>query len=81
MLAVDLRTRRVIGRTKVGHRPQDVAVSPDGKTLYVSNSWSDTVSEIDASTFSVRRALPVGWGPVGLTTDRWGTGLQLCCRT
>ena len=77
VLAVDLRTRRVIGRAKVGHRPQDVAVSPDGKTLYVSNSWSDTVSEIDAKTFSVRRTLPVGWGPVGLTTDRWGKVLYV----
>jgi YVTN family beta-propeller protein len=77
VLAVDLRTRRVIGRAKVGHRPQDVAVSPDGKTLYVSNSWSDTVSEIDARTFSVRRTLPVGWGPVGLTTDRWGKVLYV----
>ena len=77
VLAVDLRTRLVVGRTKVGHRPQDVAVSPDGKTLYVSNSWSDTVSEIDASTFSVRRTLPVGWGPVGLTTDRWGKVLYV----
>jgi YVTN family beta-propeller protein len=54
-----------------------VAVSPDGKSLYVSNSWSDTVSEIDAATFSVRRTLPVGWGPVGLTTDRWGKVLYV----
>ena len=77
VLAVDLRTRLVVGRTKVGHRPQDVAVSPDGKTLYVSNSWSDTVSEIDAATFSVRRTLPAGWGPVGLTTDRWGKVLYV----
>ncbi len=77
VLAVDLRTRRVIGRATVGHRPQDLAVSPDGKTLYVSNSWSDTVSEIDASTFSVRRTLPVGWGPVGLTTDQRGKVLYV----
>lgn len=77
VLAVDLQTRLVVGRTKVGHRPQDVAVSPDGKTLYVSNSWSDTVSEIDAATFSVRRTLPAGWGPVGLTTDRWGKVLYV----
>jgi YVTN family beta-propeller protein len=77
VLAVDLRTRRVIGRAKVGHRPQDVAVSPDGKTLYVSNSWSDTVSEVDAKTLSVRSTLPVGWGPVGLTLDRRGKVLYV----
>ncbi len=77
VLAVDLRAGHVIGRTKVGHKPQDVAVSPDGKTLYVSNSWSDTVSEVDTSTFSVRRTFPVGWGPVGLTTDRWGKVLYV----
>ena len=55
MLAVDVRAQRVVGKTKVGHKPKDLVVSPDGKTLYVSNEWSDTVSVLDTATFKVRR--------------------------
>jgi YVTN family beta-propeller protein len=62
---------------KVGSKPRGLAVAPDGKTLYVSNSWSDTVSEIDARAFQLRRILKAGWGPVGLTTDRSGKFLYV----
>ncbi len=68
---------RVAREVKVGHRPRNVALSPDGKTLYISNEWSDTISEIDAATFTVRRTLPAGWGPGGLTTDRAGKTLYV----
>lgn len=72
VLAVDVRTQKVVKRAKVGRKPKDLAVSPDGKTLYVSNEWSDTVSVVDAPTFEVRKTLATGWGPRGLTTDRLG---------
>ena len=72
VLAVDVRTQQVVKKAKVGHKPKDLAVSPDGKTLYVSNEWSDTVSVVDTTTFQVRKTLATGWGPRGLTTDRAG---------
>jgi len=72
VLAVNVRTERVVKRAKVGPKPKDLAVSPDGKTLYVSNEWSDTVSILDSATFQVQKTLPTGWGPRGLTTDRTG---------
>ncbi len=37
------------GRVRVGSLPRGVAVSPDGARIYVANSWSDTISEIDAA--------------------------------
>jgi len=77
LLAVDVRTQRVVGKAKVGRKPKGVAVSPDGQTLYVSNEWSDTVSEIDAQSLKVRRTLQTGWGPIGLTTDRTGKVLYV----
>ena len=77
VLAVDVRTGRVVGKAKVGQKPKDVAVSPDGRTLYVSNEWSDTVSEVDANSLAVRRTLRAGWGPIGLTTDRSGKVLYV----
>ena len=54
-----------------------MAISPDGRTLYVSNEWSDTVSVIDAASFQVRRTLATGWGPVGLATDQAGKTLYV----
>lgn len=72
VLVVDTGTRRVIGRVKVGRKPEGIAISPDGKILYVSNEWNNTVSEIDAASLRVLRTLETGWGPVGLTTDRAG---------
>ncbi len=72
LLAVNVKTQKVVSRIKVGHRPKDVAVSLDGRTLYVTNEWSDSVSEINAAKFEVQRTLTTGWGPIGVTTDRNG---------
>ena len=72
VLAVDVRTQRVVKKVKVGHKPKDLAVSVDGKTLYVSNEWSDSVSVVDTATFQVQKSLQTGWGPRGVTTDRPG---------
>jgi len=77
LLVVDVRTKKVVQRVSVGHRPKDVAQSPSGQKLYVSNEWSDNVTEIDAKTLQVTRTIPVGWGPVGLTTDRSGRTLYV----
>jgi len=77
LLTLDVRSERVVARVKVGHKPKDVAVSPDGKTLYVSNEWSDTVSEIEAASFHVRRTMATGWGPTGVMTDRPGEVLYV----
>jgi YVTN family beta-propeller protein len=52
--------------------PRGITLSPDGKTLYVSNENDNDVMEINAESFQIRRTLAVGWEPVGLTTDRSG---------
>ncbi len=77
VLAVDTRTRTVIGRAEVGKRPKAIAISPDGKILYVSDEASDAVTELDAQTLAIRRTLATGWGPAGLVTDRAGTTLYV----
>jgi YVTN family beta-propeller protein len=77
ILAVDTQSKQVVARAPVGHRPRGITLSPDGKTLYVSNAWSDTVSEVDVDSFQVKRTLNTGWGPVGLTTDRAGKTLYV----
>jgi YVTN family beta-propeller protein len=48
----------------VGANPQGLAVTPDGKKLYVANMSSNTVSVIDLSTGAVTKTISVGNGPV-----------------
>ncbi|MDT8271703.1 MAG: carboxypeptidase regulatory-like domain-containing protein [Desulfomonilia bacterium] len=55
---IDLSTRTVVDRITVGFEPYGVAVSPDGRRVYVS-SWDNTVSVIDTATRSVIASLDV----------------------
>jgi YVTN family beta-propeller protein len=65
----------ITATTGVGSRPQGIAVSPDGKYLYVANYGDNTVSVIDTATNSVITTVTVGTaspcdgqcGPYGLT--------------
>ena len=54
---------RTIG---VGTFPDAVAVSPSGKTAYVVNYTSNTVTPVDLRTGKVLRAITVGSGPAGI---------------
>ncbi|HVB06707.1 MAG TPA: YncE family protein [Acidimicrobiales bacterium] len=50
----------------VGTFPDAAAVTPDGKTLYVTNYASNTVTPIAVATGTVEKAIPVGAGPAGI---------------
>jgi YVTN family beta-propeller protein len=75
MIEVDLRTQRVV-RTLVLHRglssPQDVKLSPDGRTVYVADQLNGGVWEIDPATFRVTGFLKTGAGAHGLYPSRDG---------
>src|SRR5262249_38684119 len=50
----------------VGNNPINVAVTPDGKTAFVTNSASDTVSTIDVKTGTKEPSdIAVGAFPIG----------------
>ena len=53
----------------VGRVPRGIALAPDGSRLYVTNSWSDTVTEIDAGSLKPLRTLPAGFEPTGIAAD------------
>ncbi|MCA2216602.1 YncE family protein [Jidongwangia harbinensis] len=46
----------VVGTVRVGNEPEGVAVSPDGRTVYVANQGSRILSVVDAAS---RRVTPV----------------------
>ena len=62
----------VVGTIRVGDEPEGVAVSPDGRTVYVANQNSRILSVVDAAT---RRVTPVRLRntPRFVTTSRDGS--------
>jgi YVTN family beta-propeller protein len=79
---VDLKAGRETAIVETGLHASDLALSRDGKTLYVANANSDTVSVIDTTAHGVTQtislrpdpALPFGSAPNALALDE-GHGL------
>jgi YVTN family beta-propeller protein len=69
----------VSARIPVGRAPKGLALSPDGKRLYVANRTDDTISVIDTSARRVTRTIALG-RPVPLTPERRGERLFFSAR-
>jgi len=54
---------KMVGETKVGHHPDWVTLTPDGKRAYVANAGSNSVSVIDLATRKEIAQIPVGQVP------------------
>ena len=54
---------KLIGDAKVGHHPDWVTGTPDGKRWYVANAGSNSVSVIDIATRKELMQIPVGQVP------------------
>jgi YVTN family beta-propeller protein len=64
---IDTGTNSVVGAPiPVGSLPEGVAVSPDGRFVYVTNTSSNTVSVINAVTNAVVASSTVGSHPLGV---------------
>jgi YVTN family beta-propeller protein len=69
----------VTATVPVGDSPFCAVVSPDSKTVYVSNESSNTVSVIDASTNTVIFTIPVPSGPDSLAITPDDQNLYVVC--
>ena len=78
---VDLDAGKQVARVETGLHPSDVALSPDGRRLYVANANSDTVSVVDVADPAAAKvvenipvrpdpALPFGSAPNGVALVR-----------
>lgn len=82
---VDISKGIEISEIETGLLPSDLKLSKDGKTLYVANANSDTVSVIDTGKASVSRtisvrpgsSLPFGSAPNALTLGDDGNTLYV----
>ncbi len=59
--------------------PGGIAVSPDGRRLFIALDDRDEVAEADATTFAVMRRAHVAGGPFGLALDAAGRRLFVAC--
>jgi YVTN family beta-propeller protein len=59
---------KMLGESKVGHHPDWLTFTPDGKRVYVANAGSNSVSVVDVATQKEVTQIPVGQVPKRNTT-------------
>jgi len=76
---IDTRTQTVVATIPVGSSPLSVAISPDGRRVYVGSvgAAGSGVSAIDARTNRVVQTGLVGYGPSAMVVSRDGTRLYV----
>ncbi|WP_256095679.1 YncE family protein [Streptomyces sp. EN23] len=62
---IDTATREVTGTARVGMRPFDVDVSPDGREVYATDHDSFDVTAVEADTLKTRRMQVAPYGTEG----------------
>lgn len=82
LIVVDLRGERVVKTIELrqGAMPQDVKLSPDGRTFYVADMMSGGVWLVDARTLRKIRLERTGTGAHGLYPSRDGRVLYVSNR-
>ncbi|HLB20613.1 MAG TPA: hypothetical protein VK605_00770 [Solirubrobacteraceae bacterium] len=72
MIVIDLKSERIVKTISLarGAMPQDVKLSPDGRTFYVADMGLNGVWLVDARTLRVKRLQLTGAGAHGLYPSR-----------
>src|SRR5271163_4297894 len=63
---VDLKTRTLVRVLPSGQDPEAFDLSPDGKTIYISNEETAEMSVLDVTTGAIRAKVGVGQEPEGV---------------
>ncbi len=69
---IDTSTRKVVTTLNVGKYPKEIAVTPDGKKVYVvvkgsyENNYSNNISVIDTSNDTVSATVNIEVSPGGI---------------
>ena len=82
LVKIDWRHRRVVRSLRLGGAaiPEDVRVSPDGKTFYVADLARGGLDLIDGDRLTVAGFIRTGTGAHGLVVSRDGTKLYVSNR-
>ena len=76
---VDLKARKVVRVLPSGQDPESFDLSPDEKTLYVSNEETAEMSVLDLSTGTLTTRVRIGEEPEGVTTRPDGGEVWVTC--
>jgi PQQ-dependent catabolism-associated beta-propeller protein len=74
---IDPASGKSVRRIALGDSPEAFDLSPDGKTIYVSNEDAAEVSFIDAANARLLRSVPVGPEPEGVKVSADGKTLYV----
>jgi YVTN family beta-propeller protein len=82
LVKVGLVDRTVVGYLRLSKRgmPQDIRVSPDGKTFFVADMKAGGVFTVDGDAFTETGFIPTGTGTHGLYPSRDGRKLYVANR-
>lgn len=82
VVKVDTVNRKVLGYLKLssGGMPQDILVSPDGRTFYVADMMADGVFMVDGDNFRQTGFIHTGVGTHGLYPTRDGKQMYVANR-
>src|SRR6185369_13055454 len=76
---VDLATFKLLRTLPSGQDPEAFDVSPDGRTLFISNEETAQVTVLDIATARVTRTVAVGREPEGVTVRPDGKVVYVTC--
>jgi YVTN family beta-propeller protein len=76
---IDVATHQVVRKFKSGDDPESFDISPDGKTLYVSNEDAAEMSVLDLASAAVKARVKVGEEPEGVTVRPGGKEVYVSC--
>jgi YVTN family beta-propeller protein len=65
--AVDLAAGKLVRKYDSGQDPESMDLSPDGKTMFVSNEETAAVSVLDVATGKLLNSIAIGKEPEGVT--------------
>jgi len=74
---IDLASGKSLRRVPLGNEPEAFDISPDGKTLYVSNEDEGVASFVDFASGKVTRTVKVGAEPEGVKLSADGGTLYV----
>jgi YVTN family beta-propeller protein len=76
---VELPGGALVRKYQSGQDPESFAISPDGKTLYVSNEDAAEMSVLDLESGNIRGRVKVGEEPEGVTVRPDGRVVYVSC--
>jgi PQQ-dependent catabolism-associated beta-propeller protein len=74
---IDPASGKSVRRVPLGQEPEAFDLSPDGKTIYVSNEDEAEASFVDAATGKVLKSIKVGQEPEGVKASADGRSLYV----